>query len=258
METARRASSVATAGGGGFAVRLGRALFRGRDLLFPLLFLPLAAAGRPLLPAGRADALLDAAGIALVLAGQLLRAAVMGTTYLRRGGRRREVFADALERGGLFAHCRNPLYLGNVAILAGLALIRNAAPFYLLAFPLFVLIYLLRVIAEEDYLAARFGAAFEDYRRETPRFLPRLRGLGRTLAALEIDWPAAVRGEYSSAHTALQAVLLLLVWEDYQRGGAAGAAPTLLAALAVWLPVALLYVVVLRRKKAGRLGSGYS
>ncbi len=238
-------------------VRIGRVAFRLRDLLFPLLFFPLAFAGRSLALPGPLDRALDLLGLAVVLAGQLVRILVMGTTYLRRGGRGRQVFADSLEQDGLFAHCRNPLYLGNLLAIAGLALVRNAWPFYLLGLPLFLLLYASIVVAEEDYLGRRFGFVYEDYRRRVPRWWLRPAGLGRTLAAHPIDWRGVVRGEYSSLHTGLAAALVLLIWEDFQAGGWAGARPTLLASLAVWLPLAVLYLVILARKKAGRLGAGY-
>jgi protein-S-isoprenylcysteine O-methyltransferase Ste14 len=238
-------------------VRMGRAVFRLRDLLFPLLFFSLAFAGQPLVPPGPVDRALDLLGLGVLLTGQLLRVLVMGTTYLRRGGRRRQVFADSLAQEGLFAHCRNPLYFGNLLAVAGLALVRNAWPFYLVAVPLFLFLYASIVAAEEDYLLHRFGAAYEDYRRRVPRWRPRLADLGRTLAARPFDWRGVIRGEYSSLHTGLVAALLLLIWEDFEATGWAGAKPTLLASLAVWLPLAVLYLVILARKKAGRLGAGY-
>ncbi|MGH9465434.1 MAG: methyltransferase family protein [Thermoanaerobaculia bacterium] len=255
VETARPAVAAGTEDR--TLVRIGRAVFRFRDLVFPLLFFPLAFAGHPLAPPGPLDRALDLLGLAVLSTGQLLRVLVMGTTYLRRGGRGRQVFADSLEQEGLFAHCRNPLYLGNLLAVAGLAVVRNALPFYLVGLPLFLILYAAIVRAEEDYLGRRFGAAYEDYERRVPRWWPRLAGLRRTLAGARLDWRAALRGEYSSAHTGIVAALLLLVWEDFEAAGWAGARPTLLASLAVWLPLAAAYLVILRRKKAGDLGRGY-
>lgn len=252
---AARPAVVATKEGA--ATRLGRWLFRHRDVAFPIVFLSLAFAGRPLAGPGRTDRLLDTAGLGLVALGYGLRVWVMGTTYLRRAGRGKRLFADALERGGLFAHCRNPLYLGNLLVLAGLALIRDSVLFYAVGLPLFVAIYAAIALAEEDYLERRFGEAFEDYRRWVPRFGLRLSGLGRTLASARFDWRQAVRGEYSSVHTGLLAALLLLVWEDLEAGGWAAARPTLAAALAAWVPLAVSYLVIRGRKKAGQLGAGY-
>jgi len=64
------------------------------------------------------------------------------------------VYAEALVRGGVFAHCRNPLYLGNVLIVIGLALVIHAFAFYLIAIPALVFVYAC-VIARRRRTSAR-------------------------------------------------------------------------------------------------------
>ena len=95
---------------------------------------------RPQYPLGREDLNIafDAAGIVLVLLGQLLRIVTIGYEYIVRGGRNRQVYADDLVQGGMFALSRNPLYFGNVLIAVGLALVINAYAFYLIVIPLTV------------------------------------------------------------------------------------------------------------------------
>ncbi len=57
--------------------------------------------------------LVDTIGLAVALAGQLLRAVTIGFAYVRRGGLRRRSTPTAWSQDGLFAHSRNPLYVGN-------------------------------------------------------------------------------------------------------------------------------------------------
>lgn len=78
---------------------------------------------------------------------------------------------------GPFAHVRNPLYLGNMLLYLGIGVMSNALFPWLLVGTLvvFFLQYYLIVTLEEEYLAKSFGAAFQEYAREVPRFLPRLR-----------------------------------------------------------------------------------
>lgn len=46
--------------------------------------------------------------------------------YIKRGGRNRRVFARGLVTEGVVAHCRNPMYLGHLLLVAGsLALCGN-------------------------------------------------------------------------------------------------------------------------------------
>ncbi|MBP1658026.1 MAG: putative protein-S-isoprenylcysteine methyltransferase [Bacteroidetes bacterium] len=77
---------------------------------------------------------------------------------------------------GPFAHVRNPLYLGNMIMYAGVGVMSMALfPWLLLAAVVwFYVQYSLIISREEEYLAAQFGGAYDDYRKHVPRFLPRL------------------------------------------------------------------------------------
>lgn len=244
--------------GQGFMVRAGQLFFRVRDVLFPLVFFSLAFLSRPV-PAGGSpstDAILDAAGIGVALAGQLLRALVIGFAYVRRGGKDKQIYADSLQQDGFFAHCRNPLYVGNFLALVGFCLIHNSLLCYLVGIPFFAFAYLSIIAAEELYLGEKFGAVYADYCRRVPRALPSFRGLGRTLEGMEFDWKRLIRKEYGSTYAGVCAVLVLIVWEHYVWQGTPGERPALLGALAVWIPATLAYLVARHLKKSGRLGTG--
>ena len=72
---------------------------------------------------------------------------------------------------GIYRWTRNPMYLGFLVALIGMAL-WLASPASLLVLPFFVL-YMNRfqIVPEERALAARFGASFEQYRRSARRWL---------------------------------------------------------------------------------------
>lgn len=76
-----------------------------------------------------------------------------------------------LVTGGPYAFSRNPIYLGNALLLAGIG-IAAASPWFLLA-ALFaaLLTQRLAIEREERHLLARFGAEFEVYCRKTRRWL---------------------------------------------------------------------------------------
>lgn len=75
---------------------------------------------------------------------------------------------------GIYGHVRNPRYIEIGFGLAGIALIVNYLTVYILFILYIPLIYLV-VILEEHELRKRFGAAYENYCKEVPRFVPRLR-----------------------------------------------------------------------------------
>jgi protein-S-isoprenylcysteine O-methyltransferase Ste14 len=72
---------------------------------------------------------------------------------------------------GVFAVSRNPIYLSFLIILAGVGLTFRSAG-VLIAVPVVaILLYLLVIRSEEDYLAERFGAEYEAYRARVRRWI---------------------------------------------------------------------------------------
>jgi protein-S-isoprenylcysteine O-methyltransferase Ste14 len=106
--------------------------------------------------------------ITLVAAGVALRAwATLYCAYGRRSGK-------TLATGGPYARVRNPLYLGNVLILAG----ATAASELLWLLPIggawALLVYGQVVRHEERRLSDKYGRAYRDYCASVPRWMPRL------------------------------------------------------------------------------------
>jgi protein-S-isoprenylcysteine O-methyltransferase Ste14 len=106
---------------------------------------------------------LGALGIALVAWG-LVTLRSEGTTILPNLG------AERLVTGGPFRYRRNPIYMGEVLILLGLAQLAYNIWFAILA-PAFALAVLrLAIIPEERHLEERFGQAYLDYKERTRRW----------------------------------------------------------------------------------------
>src|SRR5690606_19893678 len=121
---------------------------------FPLILFVLLFGFYPLQPTDNAcdNLALDLFGFFIATLGEGIRVAVIGLAYIKRGGVNKRVYADNLVVEGIFAHCRNPLYLGNLLILLGLFIIHNNPWVYLLGFGFFLSAYSAIVVAEEDYL----------------------------------------------------------------------------------------------------------
>jgi protein-S-isoprenylcysteine O-methyltransferase Ste14 len=102
-------------------------------------------------------------GVALV-AWAVLTLRRAGTTVLPNQG------ADRLVTDGPFRFRRNPIYIGDVLILLGLAQLTHNVWFVILA-PLFALaIFKLAILPEERHLEERFGQAYRDYKDRTRRW----------------------------------------------------------------------------------------
>lgn len=79
--------------------------------------------------------------------------------------------STALVTGGIFRFSRNPVYLGFLMILAGLALFRDSPWMLAMLVPLWA-VYRIGVIArEEAYLARRFGEPYRAYCARVRRWL---------------------------------------------------------------------------------------
>lgn len=103
-------------------------------------------------------------GLALMLASQ----ASMGQAF--RVGQDEADAPPALCDSGLHARSRNPVYLGSWTALLGMTLWHPSAILLTLCTLIGLGIHGL-VLAEERFLRARFGAAYEAYCQRTPRYL---------------------------------------------------------------------------------------
>ena len=148
-------------------VRLGGWLFRQRTWL-PL---PIAAA-LIVIPASPASSVRPfwIAGLALIVAGEAIR--FWSVHHIGAISRTRSDRLGPLVATGPFAFVRNPLYIGNIALWAGFAVIAQLlwlapAIILLLAFE-----YHAIVRWEETLLAARLGEAYREYCRRVHAWLP--------------------------------------------------------------------------------------
>jgi protein-S-isoprenylcysteine O-methyltransferase Ste14 len=76
---------------------------------------------------------------------------------------------------GPYAHVRNPMISGVAAVIAGEALALASPPLAGWLAVFLVVNHVYFVLSEEPGLARRFGAEYEAYRRQVPRWLPRRR-----------------------------------------------------------------------------------
>jgi protein-S-isoprenylcysteine O-methyltransferase Ste14 len=204
------------------AIRLGHFLFKYRDYLFPLVFVVLILTTTPELPFGNSqlDRWLGLVGFAVTMLGQGCRLLAVGSVdNIRRRGRQKQIGARILIRNGIFAHTRNPLYLGNLLIISGLVLIADCRWWYLLVLPGFVGVYWAIVLAEEEFLRQQFGQEYAAYVQAVNRFVPTLRGLLRSLTHGAFSWPRALKKESGVLCTWLLAAIVLLVWKQWAHGG---------------------------------------
>ena len=229
---------------------LGGFLFRYRNVVFP------CAIVFAFLPGPRAFASpLVAAGLGALIAatGQLVRALTVGLDYIVRGGRSGKVYADTLVTGGLFAHCRNPLYLGNLLIVCGLAIASNSLAALCLVPPLFLFAYHCIISAEEEFLLGKFGDEYRAYCAATPRLGVSLRGLGATIGAMPFHWRRVAVKEYGTPFAWISGISVLAVMNLLAQGGYEEARGAIVAFEGLVAAAALAWLATWYLKKTRRL-----
>lgn len=193
-------------------VKLGNLLFHNRNWLFPLfyfiLFIP-----SPEVFNDPVTAMII--GFSITIIGQLVRVITIGLVYIIRGGQNRRVYADTLVTTGIFSHCRNPLYVGNILILVGLGVASNSLIFMAVATPLFLFFYQAIVRAEENFLRNKFGQEFDDYCSRVHRWIPNLSGIGKTFGSMEFKWKRVVIREYTSTYIWMSGAVLIVAKHFY-------------------------------------------
>src|SRR6266498_2859568 len=231
-------------------IRIGNFFFHYRNALFPVAYLLLFLNGPEIIDDYR---LAVAGGLIVALAGQGLRAVTIGLEYIIRGGRNRQVYAEKLVQGGIFAHCRNPLYVGNFLMLMGVGLASNSILFLSVAIPFFTFSYWAIIAAEENYLRNKFGQEFDEYCARVNRLIPNFTGLGQTLTWTRFNWPRLVTAEYGSTFIWLAATILVTLKNVWLNGEYDHGRPLVWSLWALFIAVTLAYGVARFLKKSGRL-----
>lgn len=154
-------------------------------------------------------------GSAVTVAGELIRfwgVAYAGSLTRVTGS----VGAPAVVMAGPYAYVRNPLYIGNLLMYVGIGISSNALfpwlPIVALLF--FGFQYVLIVALEEEFLEQEFGTAYLEYKKNVPRFIPRLLPYRTAVQAEQRPrWIEAFRSETRTLQAlALVVGTLIVLW----------------------------------------------
>jgi protein-S-isoprenylcysteine O-methyltransferase Ste14 len=229
------------------AVDLGRVLFRFRSVtpvpvIAVLALLLWRSRGAPGPGGLLVDSALDALGAGLALLGQALRFFTLGLVPEGTSGQGSALEASALNTLGPYAHVRNPLYLGNLGIVLGLLLIAHDPWVYPIGLGFFFVEYFFIIRAEEQFLHDRFGERFDEFRRNVPRWIPRVTPAYPGHLRARFDLARAVRKEHNPFAAWAGGAVLLLAWERWARGALTAPLALSLALLGVAIAATFLGV----------------
>lgn len=190
-------------------VPLGNFFFKHRNWLFIAFYAALFLPSPKLFPRAM-EGWAIGIGLTITILGQLVRGLTIGLAYIVRGGNEGKPYAEGLVTEGIFRHCRNPLYVGNIGMLLGVGILANSLYYVAIIIPLFLFIYQAIVLAEEDFLRKKFGPGFDQYCQDVNRWWPRLKGLSQTLSSMEFNWKRWILKEHTTQFIWLAGITLLL------------------------------------------------
>ena len=232
-------------------VAVGRWVFHYRNAMFPTIFALTVLLLRPRVLFGNPalDRALVIAGAVIALTGQAVRLLTIGFDYIERGGKEGKVWASKLVQGGIYAHTRNPMYLGNLLIATGMCLYTDAPAAYLCIIPLFAYFYNTIMVAEETFLREKFGPEYAAYCSRVPRMLPSLRGLRNTFGNATYDWRRSIWKDLSTMTGLLLGLACLPFWRTYFLEGLHAAKADAPVTLALAAAVLALFAILHQLKK---------
>ncbi|MCG2868195.1 MAG: isoprenylcysteine carboxylmethyltransferase family protein [Candidatus Nanopusillus sp.] len=111
-------------------------------------------------------------GFSLFIIGLVLQGvaeATLGKYYLPSIG---TVEGQKIIKNGIYKYIRHPGYFGEIIIFFGLGFVTYSLLGILGAFIVSLMIYFGEVIPEEKYMLEKFGKEYEEYMKETFRFIP--------------------------------------------------------------------------------------
>lgn len=235
---------------------IGRWLFRFRSVtpvpvIVGIAWLLYRSRGVPAGGNPAADLGLDLLGLLFAMLGESLRVYVTGWVPEGTSGQNDRLEASVLNTKGPYAHVRNPLYVGNFFICLGLACIAGDLAPAALGLGFFVFEYFFIVRAEEDFLRSKFGAAFDAYVAQVPRWLPRARPASQgKLREGHFDWRRALKKEHNPGAAWSLGALALFAWEKVARGELS---PGVLAVLVATASMVLVFFLSVKGWKHGWL-----
>jgi len=187
----------------------------------------------------------------VTILGQLIRGLTIGLAYIVRGGKEGKPYAEGLVTEGIFRHCRNPLYVGNILMLLGVGILANSLVYVAIVIPIFLFVYQAIVLAEENFLRGKFGPGYDEYCKHVNRWFPNLKGIGKTFGSMQFNWRRWILKEHTTQFIWLAGIIAILLLNYPELSGFNKQSRDQLLIIFLGILV-LVYALIRYLKKSGR------
>jgi len=195
-------------------------------------------------------------GLIVTFAGEIIRGITIGLAYIIRGGRDKKVYAEKLVTEGIFNHCRNPLYVGNILMLLGVGILSNSLFYVAIVMPVFLFIYQAIVLAEENFLRNKFGPQFDIYCKRVNRWLINFKGIFSTINEMNFNYRRWILKEYNTLLVWLLGITAILLFKYPELTPDSDARLSIFVGIVILLGT--LYAYVRYLKKSGKMQDSIS
>ena len=151
-------------------------------------------------------------GIVLIVIGEMIR--LRSVSFAGGETRTMNVGASSICKSGPYSIVRNPLYIGNVLIYVGFALVAGSV--YVVTISLITLVYFLIqysliISLEEEALEEKFGDEYITYKKLVPSILPRINNKFRNYDTIPSSIAKTIKTEKRTLQNILLVSLLLFM-----------------------------------------------
>jgi protein-S-isoprenylcysteine O-methyltransferase Ste14 len=98
-------------------------------------------------------------------------------------------------------------------MLLGLGILSNSLIYVFIVVPVFLFIYQCIIYAEEDFLTKKFGQPYLDYCANVNRWLPNLKGIGKTFSSMKFNWAKCMLTENNTQIFWATGVFLTIIFK---------------------------------------------
>ena len=151
-------------------------------------------------------------GIILIVIGEIIR--LRSVSFAGGETRTMNVGASSICKSGPYSIVRNPLYIGNVMIYIGFALVAGSA--YVITISLITLVYFLIqysliISLEEEALEKKFGDEYIAYKRAVPSIIPKINNTFRNYDTIPSPLAKTIKTEKRTLQNIFLVSLLFLL-----------------------------------------------
>lgn len=149
-------------------------------------------------------------GFCLIILGIILR--IWAIKYIGKDARKRNLKVKTLVTMGPYAIIRNPLYLANIIIVLGFCITSELIWYLPILLVVLIIHYNIVVRCEESFLLEKFGDEYLQYKKNIPRWLPKISNL-KYLGLPYLTWRESIKKEALGATNIIFGMAIMLAKE---------------------------------------------